>query len=229
YLLHRNNDWKQVKETVWNLHAKTGSDSTVTSLQVQQVVFSLDSVHGRDVVPESITFAINELSDAVSNVTNHLPHSLQSASGRNFGTSCYRPSSGVEFLSTEAPVPCFTDEVVNGRSIHQTLAFVPGLKDEFTPALNRVLKASVGDDGVQFEVETKQSETISEMKNSKWVAYAARALVVRFWDLTKKADSLDIMLILAGYILMHVTFFLLFTRSRRLGSNFSLPSSILVP
>uniref|UniRef100_A0A0W0GEY0 3-hydroxy-3-methylglutaryl coenzyme A reductase n=1 Tax=Moniliophthora roreri TaxID=221103 RepID=A0A0W0GEY0_MONRR len=226
YLLHRNNDWKQVKETVWNLHAKTGSESAVTPIELQQVVFSLDSVHGSDIVPESITFAINELSDAVSNVTKHLPHSLQSASGRNFGTSCYRPSSGIEFLNADALLPCFTDEVVNARSIHQTLAFVPGLKDEFTPALNRVLKASVGDVDVQFEVEAKQSETISEMKNSKWVAYAARALVVRFWDLTKKADSLDIMLILAGYILMHVTFFLLFARSRRLGSNFSLPLSI---
>jgi hydroxymethylglutaryl-CoA reductase (NADPH) len=44
----------------------------------------------------------------------------------------------------------------------------------------------------------------------------------------QKADSLDILLILAGYILMHTTFFLLFYRSRRLGSNFWLPSGIFI-
>ncbi|KAF8970164.1 hydroxymethylglutaryl-coenzyme A reductase-domain-containing protein [Flammula alnicola] len=65
------------------------------------------------------------------------------------------------------------------------------------------------------------------MRNGKWVAYAARALVVRFWDLAKKADSLDILLILAGYILMHTTFYLLLTRSRALGSSFWLPLAIL--
>ncbi|KAF9474127.1 hypothetical protein BDN70DRAFT_816199 [Pholiota conissans] len=65
------------------------------------------------------------------------------------------------------------------------------------------------------------------MRNGKWVAYAARALVIRFWDLAKKADSLDILLILAGYILMHTTFYLLLTRSRALGSSFWLPLAIL--
>ena len=42
----------------------------------------------------------------------------------------------------------------------------------------------------------------------------------------QKADSLDILLILAGYILMHTTFYLLFTRSRALGSSFWLPLAI---
>ncbi|KAF8999088.1 hypothetical protein BDQ17DRAFT_763015 [Cyathus striatus] len=65
------------------------------------------------------------------------------------------------------------------------------------------------------------------MKSATWIAYAARALVVRFWDLAKKADSLDILLILLGYILMHITFLLLFSRSRKLGSNFWLPLAIL--
>ncbi|KIM42323.1 hypothetical protein M413DRAFT_70770 [Hebeloma cylindrosporum] len=65
------------------------------------------------------------------------------------------------------------------------------------------------------------------MRNGRWVAYAARALVIRFWDLAKKADSLDILLILAGYILMHTTFYLLLIRSRSLGSSFWLPLAIL--
>ena len=45
--------------------------------------------------------------------------------------------------------------------------------------------------------------------------------------LQQKADSLDILLILAGYILMHTTFYLLFRRSRNLGSSFWLPLAIL--
>ncbi|KAE9396484.1 hypothetical protein BT96DRAFT_958205 [Gymnopus androsaceus JB14] len=102
-------------------------------------------------------------------------------------------------LSLE-PAGCFTDELSRPKAIHQTLAF----------------------SGQQ------NSESIGEMKSSKWVAYAASALVTRFWDLAKKADSLDIVLILAGYILMHTTFLLLFYRSRRLGSNFWLPSAIFI-
>jgi hydroxymethylglutaryl-CoA reductase (NADPH) len=42
----------------------------------------------------------------------------------------------------------------------------------------------------------------------------------------QKADSLDILLILAGYVLMHTTFYLLLIRSRSLGSSFWLPLAI---
>ncbi|KAE9385401.1 hypothetical protein BT96DRAFT_1007070 [Gymnopus androsaceus JB14] len=109
-------------------------------------------------------------------------------------------------------------------AIHQTLAF-SGVKDDFTAAFTKIIKSTPN-----FQLETKQqnSESIGEMKSSKWVAYATSALITRFWDLAKKADSLDIVLILAGYILMHTTFLLLFYRSRRLGSNFWLPSAIFI-
>lgn len=90
----------------------------------------------------------------------------------------------------------------------------------------------------------KTQETIGEMKSSKWIAYALRALVIRFWELTKvglasylllyenvnfgtqKADSLDILVVLLGYILMHGTFLRLFFSSRALGSNFWLSTGI---
>jgi hypothetical protein len=45
--------------------------------------------------------------------------------------------------------------------------------------------------------------------------------------LPQKADSFDILLVLAGYIAMHTTFFRLFLASRALGSNFWLPVAIL--
>ena len=43
--------------------------------------------------------------------------------------------------------------------------------------------------GISFEVDSGKppSDTlaIGQMRNAKWVAYAARALVIRFWDLAK--------------------------------------------
>jgi hydroxymethylglutaryl-CoA reductase (NADPH) len=49
YLFRRNHDWKKVPESAWNIHAKAGADSTVIPVELQQVVFALDSVHGKDV------------------------------------------------------------------------------------------------------------------------------------------------------------------------------------
>ncbi|KAG6914354.1 hypothetical protein DXG01_000851, partial [Tephrocybe rancida] len=68
---------------------------------------------------------------------------------------------------------------------------------------------------------------IGSTQSPKWIAYAFRALVIRFWTLARSADSLDIALILLGYVLMHFTFFLLISRSRALGSNFWLPAAII--
>lgn len=45
------------------------------------------------------------------------------------------------------------------------------------------------DSGVRFEVDSGKASgdalPIGQMRNGKWVAYAARALVIRFWDLAK--------------------------------------------
>jgi hypothetical protein len=65
------------------------------------------------------------------------------------------------------------------------------------------------------------------LHHGRWLAYAARALITRFVDLASKADSLDILLVLAGYILMHTTFFRLLLAARALGSNFWLTAGIL--
>ncbi|KAJ6590428.1 hydroxymethylglutaryl-coenzyme A reductase-domain-containing protein [Mycena vulgaris] len=80
--------------------------------------------------------------------------------------------------------------------------------------------------GVAYELES-QGEAIAQMRSGKWVAYALRALVVRFYDLAMKTPTPDILLILTGYILMHTTFFLLISRSRALGSSFFLPLAIV--
>lgn len=134
---------------------------------------------------------------------------------------------------------CFTTTHAGHRTFAQTLSFKPGFLKEFVESLLASSSSSgleeegsagfVDDQGIRFEVEKTRLENIPlhQMRNGKWVGYALRALVVRFWDLAKKADSLDILLILAGYLLMHTTFYLLLTRSRALGSSFFLPLAIL--
>ncbi|KAJ2925104.1 hypothetical protein H1R20_g12000, partial [Candolleomyces eurysporus] len=108
------------------------------------------------------------------------------------------------------------------------LAFLPGARDEWVNTLKSVGEFT-DEAGVKFEVEhpTIDDVDIGQMRSGKWVAYAIGILVMRFWALAKKADSLDVMLVLAGYILMHITFYLLLTRSRQLGSSFWLPLAIL--
>ncbi|KAJ6524482.1 hydroxymethylglutaryl-coenzyme A reductase-domain-containing protein [Mycena capillaripes] len=80
--------------------------------------------------------------------------------------------------------------------------------------------------GIAYESNV-QGEAIAEMRSGKWVAYALRALVLRFYDLAKKTPTPDIVLIFTGYSLMHVTFFLLISRSRALGSSFFIPLAIV--
>lgn len=65
-----------------------------------------------------------------------------------------------------------------------TLSFVVGSRDSFVDALNH---ATFGADesGVRYQIEARDTETIGEMKGGRWMAYAARALIVRFWELTK--------------------------------------------
>ncbi|KAJ7098396.1 hydroxymethylglutaryl-coenzyme A reductase-domain-containing protein [Mycena epipterygia] len=80
--------------------------------------------------------------------------------------------------------------------------------------------------GVAYELDAP-GEAIAQMRSGKWVAYALRHLVVRFYELAKKTPTPDILLILGGYLLMHTTFFLLISRSRALGSSFLLPLAIV--
>ena len=108
-----------------------------------------------------------------------------------------------------------------------TLSFAPGAREDWIGALKRMTSFSVN--GTRYEVQSsKRTESIGEMKSSKWVAYALWALVMRFYELAQKADSLDILVVLVGYVLMHGTFINLFWKSRALGSNFWLSTGIMM-
>ncbi|SPO35849.1 probable 3-hydroxy-3-methylglutaryl-coenzyme A reductase [Pseudozyma flocculosa] len=67
-----------------------------------------------------------------------------------------------------------------------------------------------------------------ELMSIKWMAYAVRALVIRFWALVKRADSADIFVMLSAYVLMHATFVNLFLSMRKFGSKFWLGTSVLI-
>jgi hypothetical protein len=72
---------------------------------------------------------------------------------------------------------------------------------------------------------TAEGKEINPAKHIKFLAYAVRALVTRFWLLAKNADSADIFVVLLGYVLMHFTFVRLFLNMRKMGSSFWLRES----
>ncbi|KAF7321950.1 3-hydroxy-3-methylglutaryl coenzyme A reductase [Mycena kentingensis (nom. inval.)] len=113
--------------------------------------------------------------------------------------------------------PGFTHLRTDSDSWTQTVQ----LQDEFAP---RSLPADSW--GVAYEVQAPE-ETIAQMRSGRWFAYALKVLVVRFYELAKKTPTPDILIILSGYIFMHFTFYLLWSRSRALGSSFSLPVAII--
>ena len=155
-------------------------------------------------------------SESLAGVATKLTTSLHALSGQTYPSLCHIPSLNA------TDVDCFTS--LTSGSL--TLSFTPGSRDDWVGALKRSTSFTV--DGATYAVQNpKRGESIGEMKSSKWVAHALGALVMRFWELIKKADSLDILVVLLGYVLMHVTFLRLWFKSRALGSNFWLSTGIL--
>ena len=117
----------------------------------------------------------------MDNFTDHLVLSFSSHSGHKYGTLCHRAPN-----SSQLGSPCFTDVTsLTPRSSILTLSFAPDAADEFVSTLKKHGEFAGDKFGVTFQIEERQNETIGEMKSSKWVAYAVRALVMRFWDLAK--------------------------------------------
>ncbi|KAJ8474611.1 hypothetical protein ONZ51_g7113 [Trametes cubensis] len=199
-------EWVAVTQHDWAEAWKHPEDG-LEALELQQVVFTLDD-KAHTATPLD-----------ASAVAQHLVSELPSLSGKAYPSICHYPGSNL------SSVACFTTVSEPGASPVLTLSFKPGSREDWIGALKQAKNLIV--DGVKYELDAgKRQESIGEMKSSKWVAYALSALVLRFWELTKKADSLDILVVLTGYILMHVTFMRLFLSSRALGSNFWLSTGI---
>ncbi|KAH8101970.1 3-hydroxy-3-methylglutaryl-coenzyme A reductase [Cristinia sonorae] len=202
--------WVGVSERDWFQAFKHSEDGDRT-VELQQVVFSLDD-NTRKVKLNIDTSSVAEISD-------QLAFTFPSLSGKTYPSLCYTSTNSSCFVSTAS------------RTAHSailSLAFKAGSREDWTSALKHetVLPS---DDGVRYEVyKIRPEASIGDMQSSKWVAYALRASVMRFWELAKKADSLDILLVLVGYLLMHTTFLRLFFSSRALGSNFWLSTGIFM-
>ncbi|KAI0341378.1 hypothetical protein BDW22DRAFT_1408044 [Trametopsis cervina] len=196
-------DWTASSEREWyGAWKHEGS-----AIELQQLVFTLDEkARKASFEPSSLATVAEKLSG------------LEALTGKTYPSLCHVPSVN---NATSSPVECFTS--VSSSSV--TFSFQAGTREEWIGALKRGSSFTV--DGTRYDVQNpKRSETIGEMKSSKWVAYALWGLGVRFYELAKKADSLDILVVLLGYVLMHVTFLRLFFKSRALGSNFWLSTGI---
>ncbi|KAF8886563.1 hydroxymethylglutaryl-coenzyme A reductase-domain-containing protein [Infundibulicybe gibba] len=194
YASLRDGHWTPVREHAW-FQAKASTDDSVLPLELQQVVFSLDSLNKYNTVFPARRIGLN--------ISHHLTHTFTSPSGRKYPSICHRP-----FASENTLASCFTTQHTTSRTLIQSLTFTPGAPNS---------------DHVRFELD----KPLSPQKSPRYLSYALRTLLTRFATLAKKADSLDILLILLGYVLMHTTFILLVIRSRALGSNFWLPTAIL--
>jgi len=221
HILLRDGNWVGVGESKWN-EATTMSKGTVIPVELQQIIFAQDPVplYKTGVVSQDSAMLMQE---SLGNITDHLVLGFSSPSGSKYPSICHRPQN-----TSTSGTHCFTDATSwTAHSSILTLSFAPGSSEAFINGVKGHALFASDAFGVKYHVEGHQVETIGEMRSGKWVAYAARALVIRFWDLAKKADSLDIVLILAGYILMHTTFIRLFLASRALGSNFWLTTGII--
>lgn len=209
HALYHNGEWSGVHESQWT-HANLDK---VIPIELQQLVFSLDN-SGKRV--ESATFTSPTVRQSLDNATHHLTHTLIGSGGRALPELCYRPSGDSS---------CFTFKSSSPRLETLALAFNSGAREELLSTVQSKSKLT-GAHGVEYQIQQRSHATTAP-SSSHWVAYAISATVLRFWELAKTANSLDILLVLAGYVMMHLTFFMLFSRSRALGSNFWLPTAIL--
>lgn len=219
HALLRGNEWVAVPETEHD--ALVRQPNRLSVIDLQQLSMSFDGRTAKKIA-ESPRLS-SQVASSLENITHFLTHRFPTSSGKSFTDICHSVRNDQDeetcFTSTFSEIP---------KSETLTLAFAAGGREDFISALTSkgpFLSDAFG--SIKYIVENPEQEAIAEMKSGKWVVYAARTLVVRFWDLAKKADNLDILLVLAGYVLMHTTFIRLFLASRSLGSNFWLTTAIL--
>lgn len=195
---------------------KVGGTSLLHDPELCRCSFDLAIVQ----TPKDVSFATSPLDGSLSNVSHYITRSLSSNSGHVYPALCYEASTDASATSE-----CFTALNAGTRTSTLTLSFIPGKRDEFASSLKRTSFPSDAS-GTRYNLESPQTAG-DLLEHGRWIAYAAKALITRFYDLASKADSLDILLVLAGYILMHTTFFRLLLSARALGSNFWLTAGIL--
>ncbi|KAG8216444.1 hydroxymethylglutaryl-coenzyme A reductase-domain-containing protein [Butyriboletus roseoflavus] len=200
-------------------YLKRASNPHTQRLELQQLVFSRASTAKAPGPAMTSSLDSAHLAPSIDNLTHYITDLFVTPSDQTYSAVCFH-------LTAEDR--CFTEVSIQASGSQTvTLSFVPGAHEEFANALRAKTTYPADSFGVEYRFHSRSDETIGDMKNGKWVAYAVRAFIMRFWELAKKADSLDIVLVLAGYILMHASFIRLFLASRALGSNFWLSTAVL--
>lgn len=207
----RGHEWLTVPAGEWYGAPANGR----SPLELQQIMFSLDSPpmyrtkevqivepayteitvtnrNMKQVNPTPITLDLAPLNESILEFTHHLAHEFVSGNGQTYSSVCHRPVSHIGVSNTSISGPCFTSSSsVTPRTTLFSMSFIPDSRDEFVRALNQKSTFGAAEDlgGVRYHVESREIESIGEMKSGKWIAYAARALVMRFWDLLKASFS----------------------------------------
>ncbi|GAA6030905.1 hypothetical protein JCM8097_008929 [Rhodosporidiobolus ruineniae] len=113
-----------------------------------------------------------------------------------------------QFLNNFSALPLET-ETVALEKVRRTQG-----RKRYTSFFNRGREDFVVEDAAEPSEDRRK-----EMESVQWMLFAAKAFVLRFWGLAKKADSADIFVMLIAYVLMHSTFVSLYLNMRRLSTS----------
>jgi hydroxymethylglutaryl-CoA reductase (NADPH) len=196
HALWRHNEWVTVPETEW-YDALTHQSTRVSTIDLQQVTMTFDArtakkartnllayfarTHQSFQIAESPILS-SQVVSSLENVTHFLTHHFPTSSGKFFPSICYPVRN-----DPDGEESCFTSAYSDvPKSETLMLSFAAGTRKDFIGALSKHGTFISEDFGpIKYVVENTEQESIAEMKNGKWVVYAARTLIVRFWDLAK--------------------------------------------
>ena len=188
-----------------------GSDASAT------LVKDNDSQHSAYVFGKTFADTSASTSSSASSAADELLHRNEFL-GSVVDSSLLSKSLAKAVRSVPRPATVAKASAAELNELYDGLRIVPLVPDsEFNAYAPNNLKGKRGAIGNHEEIQ-----------RIRWMAYAVKALVVRFWALLKKADSADIFVMLSAYILMHGTFVNLFLSMRKFGSNFWLGASVLM-
>lgn len=107
-----------------------------------------------------------------ADVVHFLTNQLTTQNGQKYPQLCFSINAS-----------CVTGATQNAL----TLAFSPSATAQYLHALT-ALVLPPAQDGTHLKV-VQSAETIMDMRSGRWIAYAGRALVLRFWNLAKVGNE----------------------------------------
>ncbi|KAI6021814.1 hydroxymethylglutaryl-coenzyme A reductase-domain-containing protein [Pisolithus microcarpus] len=221
YTIFHDGEWISVDEELYKERLVSPGSR---SIELQQVIFSSRSASAQPIDTSTTHMKLDwaSVGPSLDNLTHYISNNVLTRTGESYSSLCYSA------VSASAGRQCFAKLLPRTpESWVLTMSFMAGARKLFIDSLKARGGFPKDQYGVQYVVDGQPSAVTGETKGSKWVAYAARTLASRFAGLVKKANLLDVLFILSGYIFMLVSCARLLLRSRALGSNFWLSAAIL--